>query len=110
MLYKTIYHVYNRAGLNVLTDIQLYAKFMIYSHLVAAYGILGLDPETGLLVLLISSQMKYVTHMHYKVTNFKVTTNQSGTLPFSVALRELPYTVTLFDRAKKTVALVTENY
>ena len=24
---------------------------------------------------------------------------QSGTLPFSVALRELPYTVTLFDRA-----------
>ena len=24
---------------------------------------------------------------------------QSGTLPFLVALRELPYTVTLFDRA-----------
>ena len=24
---------------------------------------------------------------------------QSGTLPFSVALRELPYTVTPFDRA-----------
>ena len=28
-------------------------------------------------------------------------THQSGTLPFSVALRELPYTVTLFDRATK---------
>ena len=29
----------------------------------------------------------------------KTQNKQSGTLPFSVALRELPYTVTLFDRA-----------
>ena len=35
--------------------------------------------------------------------------NQSGALPFSVALRELPYMVTLFTELPNTVSFVFSN-